>query len=131
MEASAVALVARLVISLGVVLLLMMGAAAVLRKRAMPGSGGAPRRRSVAMIEVLARQGLGKNASVAVVRAGGKALVLGITDAQINVLAEADPASLELDVTERQGTATPRSEDRSGSAWMAFVDTLRERTVRR
>jgi flagellar biogenesis protein FliO len=131
METSAVALVVRLVISLGVVLLLMMGAAALLRKRAMPGSGGVARRRTVTPIEVMARQGLGKTASVAVVRAGGKALVLGITDSSINLLAEADPASFEIDTPERQGTAAPGSEHRSGSAWMAFVDTLRERTVRR
>lgn len=131
MEASAVALVVRLVISLGVVLLLMMGAAAILRKRAMPGAGMVARRRTVTPIEVVARQGLGKNTSVAIVRAGGRALVLGITDSTINLLAEADPASLEVEVPERQGTAAPGSEDRSGSAWMAFVDTLRERTVRR
>ena len=122
------ALLLRLVVSLGLVLALMMAAAAVLRRRALPGVG--MRRRPVP-IEVMGRQGLGRSASVAIVRAGGRALVLGITDNAVNVLAEADPASFEQEIPEGHGTALPGGATRPGQTWMALLDSLRERTVRK
>ena len=128
MDTSAAALLLRLVVSLGIVLALMMGAAAVLKRRSMPGSG--MRRRPVP-IEVVGRQGLGRSASVAIVRAGGRALVLGITDNAVNVLAEADPASFEQEAPEGHGTALPAGAPRPGQTWMALLDSLRERTVRK
>ena len=128
MDTSAVALLLRLVVSLGIVLALMMGAAAILKRRSMPGTG--MRRRPVP-IEVVGRQGLGRSASVAIVRAGGRALVLGITDNAVNVLAEADPASFEQEATEGHGTALRGGAQRPGQTWMALLDSLRERTVRK
>ena len=130
-------LVLRLVLSLAVVLGIMAGAAAVLRKRAIPGlGGGVGSRRRSAPIEVLARQMLGKGASVAVVRTGGQTLVLGVTETSVRVLAEADPQSFappedDSDNGGAQRTALLRGDSRLNSTWMAVLDTLRERTVRR
>lgn len=130
MDVSAAALLLRLVVSLGIVLALMAGAAAVLRKRALPGIGGGSRRRPVP-IEVVGRQGLGRSASVAIVRAGGRALVLGITDNAVNVLAEADLDVLDQEAPESHGTALQKGAPRPGQTWMALLDSLRERTVRK
>ena len=130
MDVSAAALLLRLVVSLGIVLALMMGAAAVLRKRALPGIGGGGRRRPVP-IEVVGRQGLGRSASVAIVRAGGRALVLGITDNAVIVLADADLDVLDQEAPEGHGTALHGGAQRPGQTWMALLDSLRERTVRK
>ena len=134
-DVSLITLFARLAISLAVVLGAMALAAKVLKKRAMPGMGGG-RTKRVAPIEVLARHGLGRTASVTMVRAGGKVLVLGVTDASVSVLAEADPSALEVDDepvnghwTAAQGTG-PFSA-RSDWTWKAMIDAARERTVRR
>ncbi len=51
------------------------------------------KRASTSLIDVLGRQRLSNNASVAVVRIGDKALVIGVTDAQVNVLGETDLAA--------------------------------------
>src|SRR3954468_24508152 len=90
-DVSLISLFARLIISLAVVLGLMTLAGRALRRRAVPGMS---RRARVAPIEVLARQGLGRTASVAMVRAGGKVLLLGVTDTNVNLLGEADDEAL-------------------------------------
>lgn len=133
-DVSLIALFARLAISLGVVLGVMAVAAKVLKKRAMPGGGGRTKR--IAPIEVLARHGLGRTASVAMVRAGGKVLVLGVTDAAVSVLAEADPDALEAEDTPVHGHWTAAQgagpfTARSDWTWKAMIDAARERTVRR
>jgi flagellar protein FliO/FliZ len=51
--------------------------------------------RSAGVMAVLARQPLTRGASVAVVRVGRQAYVLGVTDQHVTLLAEADPAALE------------------------------------
>ena len=137
MEASLPALVARLVGSLAVVVLLMVVAGRVLRSRS---SFGAAARGRTPPIEVLARQGFGRNASVALVRAGGRALVIGVTDSRVTLLAEADPEALVAGTpspgTSGDGppgahrTALPAG-DRPGPSWKATLEQVRERTVRR
>jgi flagellar biogenesis protein FliO len=129
-DVSLVSLFARLVVSLAVVLGLMTMAGRALRNRT---NGGAPRRTRVAPIEVLARQGLGRSASVTMVRAGGRVLVLGVTDTQVNLLAEGEePSGVEDDGSGAEWTALPgNGPDRSGWTWKAMLDTARERTVRR
>src|SRR5687767_2059432 len=104
-------MLARLVVSLGIVLALMAGAAALLRRT---GAGGGVSRRRGLPIEVVARHAVGRRSSVALVRAGGRGLVLGITDHTITVLAETDPESLvpEVQASEQQAgtpaaTTTP------------------------
>src|SRR3546814_7326732 len=54
-------------------------------------SGGGRRRRGPAEVEVLLRQPVGRRSSITVIRAGNRALVLGVTDQSITLLAEEDP----------------------------------------
>jgi len=132
------ALVLRAVVSLGLVLLLMAGLARLARRRF--GTPGAAARGAPVTIEVLARQGLAKNASVAVVRAGGHELVLGVTDHTVTVLAQggapvehdATPAEAGAVVDIREArTATLGGSDRPAPAWKALIEQAQERTVRR
>ena len=51
---------------------------------------GRGRRLVPGMTEVLSRQALSRAASVVVVRVGDKALVLGVTEQQVNLIAETD-----------------------------------------
>jgi flagellar protein FliO/FliZ len=51
--------------------------------------------RNAGALAVLARQPLTRGASVAVVRVGTQAYVLGITDQSVTLLAETDPAAIE------------------------------------
>jgi flagellar biogenesis protein FliO len=130
-DVSLLSLFARLAISLAVVLAVMALAGRALRSRAMPGAG---RKQKVAPIEVLARQGLGRTASVAMVRAGGKVLLLGITEQHVNFLGEADDLGLlEDDGPGANWTAPTGSGPTAGSssAWKTMIDAARERTVRR
>jgi flagellar protein FliO/FliZ len=77
----------RIFFSLAVVLVLMWALAKVAR-RPLAGRGGEA-------LSVLARQALTRGASVAVVRVGEKAYVLGVTDQNVTLLAEAEPAAIE------------------------------------
>src|SRR5690242_5375843 len=118
---STVGLLLKLFLSLGVVLGLMFGLTAFLRRRGLAGFAPAKTRRALvgADVEVLARKPLGRNASVAIVRAGSKSLVLGVTENTVTMLGEAEVHEVEVDETETQGTgfsrafagASPRSEE--------------------
>jgi flagellar protein FliO/FliZ len=77
----------RIVFSLLIVLALMWAVAKVLRK---PMTG-----RAAGTMSVLARQQLSRNAAIAVVKVTDRAFVLGVTDQQVTLLAEADLAALE------------------------------------
>jgi flagellar protein FliO/FliZ len=136
-----IGLLGRLILSMGVVLGVMVLAAKVVRNRNFAGlRRGGPTTR----IEVLARQPFGKNASVAVVMAAGKALVIGVTESNVTVLAEADPEALQTEpVTPDAGsasgtTARPMAQwtgqpggDRPALTWKTWIEQLRERTLRR
>ena len=78
----------RIFFSLAVVLLLMWGLARVAR-RPLAGRGGGA-------LSVLARQPLTRGASVAVVRVGERAFVLGVTDQNVSLLAETEPDAIEV-----------------------------------
>jgi flagellar protein FliO/FliZ len=121
---STVGMLARLVVSLGIVLGLMALAAAVMRRT---GAGGGTTRRRGLPIEVVARHTLGRRSSVALVRAGGKGFVLGVTDQTITLLAEADPESL-VPLTPEQPARTPVA---AANPWTALVENVREKTLRR
>ena len=134
----------RMVVALGVVLLLMLGAAMVVKRKGgslLVGGG-----RKGGRLEVLARQSVGRTAAVTVVRCGERALVLGVTEQSVTMLTEATPADFEVPDPSANGggptgllkrfgsgarTAPPGGEARSGTAWTNFVETLREKTVRR
>jgi flagellar protein FliO/FliZ len=119
-----VALLARLAISLAVVFGLMVLAGRLLRRRGLaPGNAS----KATTRIDVLARQGLGRSSSVQLVRVGGRTLILGVTDAAVSVLAEADPLLLEAEqalqpVEVASTPATP--------GWGSLVELLKERTAR-
>jgi flagellar protein FliO/FliZ len=77
-----VTLIGRLLVSLAAVLGVVW-----LISRRMRKTG---RGRASGLIEVLDRRQLSRNSSVAVVRVGDQALVIGVTDNQVSVLAETD-----------------------------------------
>jgi flagellar protein FliO/FliZ len=81
-------------------------------------------------IEVLARHSLGRRSSVALVRAGGRGMVLGITDQHVTLLAETDAD--ELVIEEPPRTVVPVGDPAvAGPPWRSITETLRDRTVRR
>ncbi|MGQ0825070.1 MAG: FliO/MopB family protein [Actinomycetota bacterium] len=122
-------LFARLALSLGVVIGVMWLVSTVLRRR---GIGPAPRRRTRAVeVELLARKPLGRNASIAVVRAAGQSMVIGITEHQVTKLADAEIEEIDLETMDAQGTAHPVGPVGPSSAWKAMLEQVRERTVRR
>jgi flagellar protein FliO/FliZ len=129
MDVSLPALLLRLVVSMAVVLLLLRLAGSLLQRS---NGGGKVRRRGRAEVEVLVRQPLGRRSSIGVVRAGDRALVLGITDQGITLLAEGDPDVLVPPAPDPPRTAAPGGgPSASLPSWTAVVDALRERTVRR
>ena len=124
------ALLLRLTVSLGVVLVLVRVAANLLQR----STGGLGRRRGPAQVEVLLRQPVGKRASISVVRAGDRALLLGVTDHAITLLAEDDPDVLVPFLPASPRTATALATPAPAAAIPArtsVVDALRERTIRR
>ncbi|HEY1740320.1 MAG TPA: flagellar biosynthetic protein FliO [Acidimicrobiia bacterium] len=142
-DSSMLGLLARLVLSLAVVIGLMFLLASVMRKRGIVvGNGGRGRAKAGGTwnIDVLARKGLGRTAQLAVVRAGGKTIVIGITEQRISMLAEADPdtvtaleAANSMDVDGgTQWTGIPGAGAAgSGPSWKTALDAFRDRTVRR
>ncbi len=129
---SLVGLLGQLVLAMAVVVGLMAFLAKLLRRRGMAGFlGGGPRR--VAPIELLGRHQFGRSTSVAIVRAGGKALVLGVTEHSITLLTEADPDALTIDDAQNPEATWTASTGgtRPGSTWKTLLDQIRERTVRR
>jgi flagellar protein FliO/FliZ len=145
MDTSLVALLVRVVVSLGVVLAVMAGAAAVLRRSGVVGTApagkrGLPRRGNP--VEVIARHGLSRGSSIAVVRLGARALVIGVTEHQVSLLTEIDPAEFDAPPEdELSSPGTPRTPGTAGPAgpgigagalpWKVALEQLRERTVRR
>jgi flagellar protein FliO/FliZ len=137
-DVSVFALLLRLVVSLGVVLGIMAVAAAVLRRSRGFGMGaGRGARRRPAEVEVLHRQPLGKRACLAVVRTGERALVLGVTEQSVTLLADApadDLAPLYVEAPRTVplgGDGTTSNGASTGPTWTAFIEQLRDRTVRR
>ncbi|MCU1378353.1 MAG: fliO [Acidimicrobiales bacterium] len=128
---SSLVLVLRVGVSLAVVLGLLALAARAASRR---GLGNAPGK-TAARVDVLARQGLGRNTSVVIVRAVDRALVLGVTETSVSLLADADLSVLDL--TEDASPDAPGMVRSGGpllarpSAWKDTLDHLRERTVRR
>jgi flagellar protein FliO/FliZ len=143
------ALLARVVLSLAVVLALLWFAARALRKNQQRSSHGVE-------VDVLVRQPLAQRSSLAVVQVGDRALVLGVTESRVELLAEtslkalASPApAFDVQVSSVDGQAVelptgvvtaqrvPRPQGGlAGSAlspatWAKAIDAVREMTVRR
>lgn len=152
-EVNAVELMVRLVASLGMVVAIILVIARAVRNR-----GGLNLGRSAKgpKLDVLDRASLSRSASVAVVRVGGRGLIVGITDHTVTLLAEAPEL---IDRYEMVGQEAPGGGEEQGSeltveaertappvelavggtpvtaapksARMNFFDALRESTVRR
>jgi flagellar protein FliO/FliZ len=122
----------RAILSLGAVVG-VMGLAA----RAMRGRFGVPNgpRGTPVRVEVLARQTLGKSASIAVVRAAGKSFVVGITESSVTVLTDADPDVLPPLADDRPEDAwtapLTAGASRARPTWKTLMQVAREQTVRR
>ncbi|PZM98286.1 MAG: flagellar protein [Actinobacteria bacterium] len=140
-------LLLRITLSLLIVLGLMWGMARLAR-RPLGGRGGS-------VLAVLARQQLSRGSAVAVLRVVDRALVVGVTDHQVTLLAETDLATVErqlaepvektrITVTHADGAesalvstdAVGRKGKLDGSllspaTWSRLIEALRERTVRR
>jgi flagellar protein FliO/FliZ len=126
-------MVIRLVLSLAFIAGVLWFAARVAKQRGIGQGNG--------LIEVVARQRMGRASSVSVVRIADRVLVVGSTEEQVTLLAEVDGDVIEEAVAERRAAAARPAVtgapgvlagsvfDRHG--WTTFVSQLRERTVRR
>ncbi len=126
-------MVVRLVLSLAFIAGVLWFAARVAKKRGIGQGNG--------LIEVVARQRMGRASSVSVVRIADRVLVVGATEEQVTLLAEVDGDVVADAIAERRlavaqpavagtpGVLAGSVFDRNG--WTTFVSQLRERTVRR
>jgi flagellar biogenesis protein FliO len=146
-DGSIVGTLVRLVVSLAVVLLLLVVLARYLNKRQLGGGRAVARpgrRKPLADVEVLSRHGLSRGSSLAVVRAGGRLLLVGVTETSVTVLRELDeqpeePTPSPLQDVPRdvlQDNPTGLLQDLPAgtpvrSATGSFVEALREWTTRR
>ena len=129
-DVSLISLLGRVALSMVVVLGVMGLAAAALRRRV--GGALVTARGTVPQLEVVARQGLGRTTSVTIVRAGDQDMILGVTETSVTLLAARPVEQPEEPIgPEAPGTVPRGSHEGSTSAWMAALDNLRERTVRR
>jgi flagellar biosynthetic protein FliO len=129
MSLSTLGMFIRLIFSLSIVIGLMWVAARMLRRRGLAPLG-AKRAGTGVQVELLARRPLGRNSSIAVVRIGERAIVVGISDHQITKLDDADINDIDLNDaptiwTGAQGPNGP------ASAWKTMLDQMRNRTTRR
>ena len=125
---SAWSLFGQLLIGLAVILVIIL-----VGSRLLGGKGRMvlPGARRQAEISVLARQSMGKGASVAVVRAGATVYLLGVTQHQVTRLdtldpdAQGEPTEGAYDPSPEAGAARPQA------PWGSWVRQLQERSVRR
>jgi flagellar biosynthetic protein FliO len=129
MSLSTLGMFVRLIFSLSIVIGLMWVAANMLRKRGVAGFG-AKRSGSSVQVELLARRPLTRNTSIAVVRIGERAMVVGISDHQVTKLDDAEINDIDLNDAATNWTVAPGSNG-PASAWKAMLDQMRNRTVRR
>jgi len=127
-----------LVLRIGFSLLVVFGLMWVLAKVARRPLGG---RRAAGSLSVLNRLQLTRGAAVTVVRAGDKALILGVTDQQVSLLGETELATFEhhphdpehRDPVQLMPAASARFDGSilSPRTWRSTVSFLRDRTTRR
>ncbi|WP_432541979.1 FliO/MopB family protein [Kineococcus sp. SYSU DK002] len=124
----AVAAIARTSISLVAVLGLLYLISRWLRRRQGAVAGGAD-------FAVLAKQSLGAKAAVALVKVGDKALVVGVSDAGVNLLGETEVAALfkeSAEPAEEVGiTATDSADSATGTEAVAAQPQVGERYLRK
>ena len=141
-------MIIRLVLCLAFVGGVLLFASRVAQKRGIGGATG--------VIEVVARQRMGRASSVTVLRVAGRVLVVGSTEEQVTLLAEVEDDELQTSLasvvpahraageplTGEMPAARPALPQRNGSGalagsvldrgtWTTVVQELRDRTVRR
>lgn len=142
-------MIIRLILSLGFVALVLLYAARLAKKRGLGQSSN--------LIEVVARQRMGRSSTVNVVRIADVVLVVGATEEQVTLLAELDSDAVDAALRERSPVRLTAAPDAGGDAdtaaypaavarsssgalagsvldrdgWGNLVHQLRERTVRR
>ena len=140
-------MIIRLILSLAFIAVVLFYASRLAKKKGLGQGNG--------LIEVVARQRMGRTSTVNVVRIGDVVLVVGATEEQVTLLAEVDAETIEHALADRRGpvrigasevgpavVGPPGLAARSSSGalagsvfdrngWGTFVHQLRERTVRR
>jgi flagellar protein FliO/FliZ len=141
-------MIIRLILSLGFIAVVLLWAARLAKKKGLGQGNG--------LIEVVARQRMGRASTVNVVRIADVVLVIGATEEQITLLAEVDSEVVEAALAERRVPAPRPAADGAAPAsvgaplvgarsstgvltgsvfdlagWGTFVSSLRERTVRK
>ncbi|MGC8510908.1 MAG: flagellar biosynthetic protein FliO [Acidimicrobiales bacterium] len=130
--------VGRTILVLGLVVGLLVALARV-AQRWQRWPGRATRDTAGAHVDVVSRRTVGKSAALLVVRVAGRTFLVGQSAQQLTLLSELDgdaTASPEEPVGARADRApTPRTAWGGGGssprAWDAFIEHLREKTVRR
>jgi flagellar biogenesis protein FliO len=139
----------RMILALGLVLGLLWLFSKFGRGRQNKGRGRWTPRGDEGKIEVMDRRSLGRHSSIAVIRAAGRIVVVGQTPQQISVLLDAHRDAAVLG-EETAGDQVPAPDGYPGigeemsvpglaptngadapKAWDAFLERLREMTVRR
>jgi flagellar protein FliO/FliZ len=138
-------MIIRLILSLAFIAVVLFYAARLAKKRGLGQGNG--------LIEVVARQRMGRTSTLNVVRIADIVLVVGATEEQVTLLAEVDAETIDLALSEARGparlgtseigpTGSPSVAARTSTGalagsvfdrngWGTFVHQLRERTVRR
>ena len=143
-------MIIRLILSLGFIAVVLLSAARLAKKKGLGQGNG--------VIEVVARQRMGRSSTVNVVRIADVVLVIGATEENITLLAEVDSETVDAALAQRRvpaprpaeaaagaaatGTVAPALVARTSSGalagsvfdragWGSFVRELRERTVRK
>lgn len=131
----------RTIATLGLMIGLMFGLARIARKRQSKLSGRGMGE-GIDGIQVIARRSLGQHSSIALVKVRDRVLVVGQSANQISLLCEFDSENAITDsVSDTQDEEIKKKypspwkvagDGSAGSgAWDAFLDNLREMTVRR
>jgi flagellar protein FliO/FliZ len=134
----------RLVLSLAFVGGVLWFAARLARKKGLGQSNG--------LVEIVSQQRVSRASTVNVIRIADRVLVVGATEQTVTLLAEMDAEMLEATMADRELAALTGRESGTGQrrpavaarstgilagsvldrgSWGGFVQTMRERTVRR
>jgi flagellar protein FliO/FliZ len=138
-------MIIRLILSLAFIAVVLLFAARMAKKRGLGQGNG--------LIEVVARQRMGRASSVNVVRIADVVLVVGATEEQVTLLAEVDADAVDAALAEHRGPVRLADGTTEGSVapvraartstgalagsvfdrngWGSLVNQLRERTVRK
>jgi flagellar biogenesis protein FliO len=132
MTGTTLGLFVRLVFSLAIVIGIMWMAARVIRQRGLVPSAGRGRNGRNVQVEVLARRGFNRNASIAVVRVGDRSMVVGVTDHYITKLDDVDIETVEPIELQDAGTTwtVPAGVPGPTTPWKTMLNQLRDKTVR-